>query len=246
MPEFAYWQLWIDDWQNGTRDMSNEEVGAYVRLLTRMYEHGRGYVENDPSKLKWLFRCRPSKASRLVTSLLFAGKLYLDEFGHLRNERVDEEIGKFGQIKSKMRAFSEQKAHQNSPKKPTKSNGAAPDARDSYPQNIYSSTLGAVSMPRQSAPDFRQKPAEPEPVKDRSAEPIEPSSALLNSKLVSSAKPAPEPTADRDQSSLIAALERRKRAREEANASAPANRTDSHADQSAGIEPGEAPETEQD
>jgi uncharacterized protein YdaU (DUF1376 family) len=144
----ASFDLWIDDFLNGTRGLTNEECGAYTRLFVSMYDGDRGYLENDPEKLKWLLRCTRLQAAKLVARLVGLGKLQVDEQGLLRNVKVSQELGKKSDyLRSKFRAFSdqkvgknsaktEQKLSQNAAKKAMKSEGDPSHARTSHSHTL--------------------------------------------------------------------------------------------------------------
>ncbi len=74
----------------GTAGMTNELVGAYIRLLNLIYLHD-GKLRDDAKFIcRWL-ECRPQRWRKLRTELLERGKLHVLN-GHLINDRADREI----------------------------------------------------------------------------------------------------------------------------------------------------------
>lgn len=86
-------QFYADDFIAGTSDMTNEEVGVYVRLLC--YQWSKGAIPSDTDRLN-LICCGNAKPHAIA-------KFGLCEDGMLRNERMEKE-------RSKQAAFREKQA----------------------------------------------------------------------------------------------------------------------------------------
>ena len=74
----------------GMQGMTNEEVGAYNRILDLIYCHD-GALNDDPGYICHALKCNIRTWRRLKARLLELGKLYVHA-GCLRNERADDEI----------------------------------------------------------------------------------------------------------------------------------------------------------
>jgi uncharacterized protein YdaU (DUF1376 family) len=91
--KIPHFKLYIDDFMNGTKDMSDEQVGAYIRMLCQIYDDG-GSSDFNPQKLKNVLRCRPKDAEKKVWQLISLGKLFIDGNGQIHNGRADVEVEK--------------------------------------------------------------------------------------------------------------------------------------------------------
>lgn len=92
--KIPHFNLYPSNFLDGTRDMSGQEVGDYIRLLCLMYDH-EGPIDFDPAKLRLLLGCirRPDCVKR-IQRLIDLGKILVDADGKLHNPRVDEELRK--------------------------------------------------------------------------------------------------------------------------------------------------------
>jgi hypothetical protein len=73
----------------GMQGMTNEEVGAYNRILDLIYCHDGALVE-DHRYICHALKCNVRTWRRLRTRLLELGKIYMHA-GTIRNERADHE-----------------------------------------------------------------------------------------------------------------------------------------------------------
>jgi len=78
----------------GMQGMTNEEVGAYNRILDLIYCHD-GELADDAGFICHALKCNIRTWRRLKSRLVDLGKIYIHN-GCLRNERADEEV-KFAQ-----------------------------------------------------------------------------------------------------------------------------------------------------
>lgn len=78
----------VHDFLHGTRTMTNEEVGAYARLLCHEWESG-AVPSADPADLARLLGCTPAKARRLWHRL--RAKYERGDDGRYRNRRCQTE-----------------------------------------------------------------------------------------------------------------------------------------------------------
>lgn len=90
----TYVPLFFEDFKDGCEDLSNEQVGAYLRVLFEIYGE-MGPIAFDDRKLGKRLNCRPHKARAVVMWLVEQRKLYLTADGKLSNHRAENEIAKF-------------------------------------------------------------------------------------------------------------------------------------------------------
>ena len=95
--KMTYAPLYFEDFKKGCEDLSNEEIGAYLRVLFEIYEH-MAPVDFDERKLAKRLNSRPHKARALVENLVQIGKLYLTREGQVSNHRAEDEILRFVSI----------------------------------------------------------------------------------------------------------------------------------------------------
>lgn len=78
------------DWNDGTDELTLEQEGAYLRICHAIY------ITERPIRENWfviagLLRCSDRKARRLVSELVDAGKLVIED-GHILNRRAMDEV----------------------------------------------------------------------------------------------------------------------------------------------------------
>jgi uncharacterized protein YdaU (DUF1376 family) len=97
MSRTAFFKLYTANFLDGTRFMTQGEVGDYIRLLVLIYDQG-GKVENDPHLLRHLLRCtKAPDAAKRIQRLVDLNKLSTDSCGYLHNGRADREIEKLNE-----------------------------------------------------------------------------------------------------------------------------------------------------
>jgi hypothetical protein len=188
--KFPRFDFYPTNFLDGVRGMPAAEVGDYIRLMAHMYDAG-GVVEYDPEKLRHLLECRKVDVEKRIQKLIDREKIYIDECGFLHNPRVDKELeiddvcpqvgGKLGSSCAQVDAKLKPNAAKNQEK--TKGDGTSSRARAlslSLNKKIFSSGLVSGQGKNFSSPP--EKAARDPP--DYSNEPIEPSPALLRSRLV--------------------------------------------------------------
>jgi len=84
-----FMRLFTSDYRDGTAQLSFEQKGFYMQILTLLHDGER--VPADARKLAVMMQCDPRTAARLTASLISAGKLYEDN-GELRNKRIDRDL----------------------------------------------------------------------------------------------------------------------------------------------------------
>lgn len=77
-------QFYADDFLAGTTDMTNDEVGAYIRLLCHQWS--KGGLPNDPERLSRMAGAMPVPSLGYVLA-----KFRLCDDGQLRNNRLESE-----------------------------------------------------------------------------------------------------------------------------------------------------------
>lgn len=100
------------DWLEGTMDMTLEQVGAYIQILSILYMHNNRYKlrptnqkafkQYDWGPLSRRLGVRREKGERLVRELMQLEKLYILQ-DCLSNARVADEIEKAEAISAKNR-----------------------------------------------------------------------------------------------------------------------------------------------
>lgn len=93
----TYAPLYIEDFKSGCEDLTNEEIGVYLRILFEIYE-AMGPIEFDERRLAKRLNSRPHKARAMVENLICKRKLYLTPAGLISNHRAEDEISKFVSI----------------------------------------------------------------------------------------------------------------------------------------------------
>ncbi len=95
--KMSYAPLYFEDFKKGCEDLSNEQIGAYLRVLFEIYEH-MAPIDFDERRLAKRLNSRPHKARALVENLVEIGKLYLTREGQIGNHRAEDEILRFVSI----------------------------------------------------------------------------------------------------------------------------------------------------
>lgn len=95
--KMTYAPLYFIDFKEGCEDLTNEQIGAYLRILFEIYET-MGPIAFDERRLGRRLNSRPHKARAMVESLVQMGKLYLTREGQISNHRAENEIVKFVSI----------------------------------------------------------------------------------------------------------------------------------------------------
>ncbi len=78
------------DWDAGTNVLTLEQEAAYLRICHAIYATERP-VPNNPFVIAGLFRCNDRKAKRLLSELVEAGKITIED-GLISNRRAVEEV----------------------------------------------------------------------------------------------------------------------------------------------------------
>ena len=77
-------------WDFGTANLSLEEEAAYLRLVNAMHKH-RGPIPDNDRVIAGLFRSSTRKARSLVSALVEAGKVKVEN-GFISNDRVISDL----------------------------------------------------------------------------------------------------------------------------------------------------------
>lgn len=80
--------LYVHDFLHGTRAFSNEELGAYVRLLLQQWEYA-AVPGDDQTALAALLQDSPRRAQQLWSRI--GPKFHRDSEGRWRNPRCERE-----------------------------------------------------------------------------------------------------------------------------------------------------------
>lgn len=95
--KMVYVPLYFKAFKEDCEDLTNDLIGAYLRVLFEIYE-AMGPIEFDDRKLSKRLGCRPHKARAMVETLICERKLYLTSAGQISNHRAEDEIMKFVSI----------------------------------------------------------------------------------------------------------------------------------------------------
>lgn len=135
--KMTYAPLFFEDFKKGCEDLTNEQIGVYLRVLFEIYE-AMGPIEFDERKLGKRLNSRPHKARALVEHLICMGKLYLLPTGQISNKRAEDEIMKFVSIsvQNRLNASSNRNNGVSTPKKPNKNNQSAERALSDRSHNL--------------------------------------------------------------------------------------------------------------
>lgn len=88
MANDAWFRFWTADWSSGTSRLTNEEVGAYLRLVLDYYKNGP--LPNDQQTLMPIAHVGPADWVRIWGTIKV--KFVLGTDGLLHNPKCDEEI----------------------------------------------------------------------------------------------------------------------------------------------------------
>ena len=78
------------DWNEGTNSLSLEQEAAFLRICNAIYIAG-GAISNNSFVIAGLLRCNDRKAKRIVSELVSAGKITVED-GSISNRRAIEEV----------------------------------------------------------------------------------------------------------------------------------------------------------
>lgn len=135
MPKrMPYVRFFPSDFLEGTRHLTNEQAGVYIRVLLALYAHG-GRLRMDPDWLRWLLNCRPSTVDKKIRELVDLGKLSIVD-GYLTNNRVIEEIADFSKSFAGNSGETPENLTEKSAKKPTNTTRARTFAKQNQNQNL--------------------------------------------------------------------------------------------------------------
>lgn len=95
--KMTYAPLYFEDFKKGCEDLTNEQIGAYLRVLFEIYE-AMGPINFDDRLLAKRLNNRPHKARAIVEDLISRGKLFLTPTGQISNHRAEDEIMRFVSI----------------------------------------------------------------------------------------------------------------------------------------------------
>ena len=162
MPEFPWFPLYVDDWMRATATMTDEQAGAYMRLLCHAWAEGG--LPRDETAIRSIGRWSPTAWRRIWPAV--AGK-WREQDGRLVNPRQERErkgrdayrelkatAGRTGAVQ---RWHSHRSANGKPMAQPSPENGTAiglPMANDSdlqvhvQPQHVHRDSLALVSDAR--------------------------------------------------------------------------------------------------
>lgn len=86
----AFYKMDPSAWDFGTADLSLEQEAAYLRIVNAIHKHDAPVPDNDRI-LAGLFRTSTRKARALVSALVEAGKLTIED-GKIWNERARSDM----------------------------------------------------------------------------------------------------------------------------------------------------------
>lgn len=143
----SYVPLFFKDFKEGCEDLSNEQIGAYLRVLFEIYE-AMGPIVFDDRKLGKRLGCRPHKARAMVETLICEGKLFLTPTGEISNHRAEDEIMKFVSIsvQNSLNAKSNSVRSNSTTKKQSKNN--------EYEQRAQSDREAILNIKRKNNSSF--------------------------------------------------------------------------------------------
>lgn len=78
------------DWNEGTNVLTLEQEAAYLRICNAIYIAG-GPISDNSFVVAGLLRCNDRKAKRLVSELVEAGKIHIQD-GSISNRRAIDEV----------------------------------------------------------------------------------------------------------------------------------------------------------
>jgi len=161
MSRTAFFKLYTANFLDGTRFMTQGEVGDYIRLLVLIYDQG-GKVPNDPHLLRHLLHCtKAPDAARRIQRLIDLHKLSTDGEGNLHNGRADREFEKLneGSNEGGNRGSNHPSGAPENDLFSTRAHAIANQMKDNIYNNSNSSTSARDSAPRRRRNDWDQPPA---------------------------------------------------------------------------------------
>ena len=139
MSGVPYIRLFGDDWLSGTNELSLEERGALITIVTLTASTGQP-PEYDLERISRRFGCTKNRAKNVINSLVKLGKISLD------NERIENR-----------RALEETKLSQKNSEKQSENANARWSKKDKKPNKI-NSNVDAVAIPPLCQPEPEPKP----------------------------------------------------------------------------------------
>ena len=154
-----YAPLYFEDFKKGCEDLSNEEIGAYLRVLFEIYEH-MAPIDFDERKLAKRLNSRPHKARALVENLVQIGKLYLTREGQVSNHRAEDEILRFVSISVQNQLNATSGRQKPNPPGKTMSgiNGPGERSRSARPQSPEKKNQESLMPSPLALPAMQQEP----------------------------------------------------------------------------------------
>lgn len=156
----TYIKLYFEEFKAGCEDLSNEEIGAYWRVLMEIYS-AMGPIPFDDRRLARRLNCRPHKARALVENLIEKRKLFLNPAGQISNHRAEREIAEYVRIsvQNQLNARSPRNTSVSRPEKVNKINETAQRPLsdrsailESRTDNLLRSAVGKSKQPPAAAP----------------------------------------------------------------------------------------------
>lgn len=86
----SYYKMDPADWDFGTSALSLEEEAAYLRIINAIHKHDQPVPNND-RVLAGMFRCSTRKARALLSALIEAGKVRVED-GCITNDKAISDI----------------------------------------------------------------------------------------------------------------------------------------------------------
>jgi uncharacterized protein YdaU (DUF1376 family) len=93
----VYAKLFFEEFKADCEDLSNEQIGAYLRVRMEIYA-AMGPIAFDDRRLARRLNCRPHKARALVLDLVANRKLYLTADGRISDHDAEHQIAEFVRI----------------------------------------------------------------------------------------------------------------------------------------------------
>jgi len=116
-----WFKLNIDAWIKGTRKLSLEETGAYIKIICELYENENAYpLERIEDRVTGRLTgysyahiahdlgIRAQRAERIINSLILSGKLHIIA-GYLTNNRVEKELQNIKEKSTKGKKMARQR-----------------------------------------------------------------------------------------------------------------------------------------
>lgn len=136
-------QLYCANFRDGVRPLTLEETGAYIVLITLMYETADGKIPDDDRAISGWLGVDPRTWRRIRKRLIETGKLFLDG-NKLGNSRVGAEITR-AQLRAEVRSKS------------GKAGGDVRAERERKARQINSDNLAPLKQPPAQASSIEDK-----------------------------------------------------------------------------------------